>query len=157
MSGARIGLIAATAIGSALTYTVNTAEAGCCGWGGWGGGCCNAQTYVQPAPVTYYVQPQPTVVQVQPAPIVVQVAQPQVIVQQASSYASVPSYVVNQGPVYSGPGADYGPAVYQPARPIGAYPYVPGWSRPAYRPWRYGYSYHRPYQPRQRYYYGARR
>jgi len=143
------GLVAAAALGSVFTVSPAAAQ-GCCNtaplpfFAPFGGGCCNAAPVVQPvatgccaAPVTY-VQPQPTVVTVQPAPIVVTVGQP-----------VVQSYQVNQGPVYSGFGADYSPAVYEAPEAVPAYPYVGRgyrWGsyyrygvrpRPYVRSWRY--------------------
>jgi hypothetical protein len=138
MSRLAYGFAAAAVIGSALVSVPASAQCcnaapvvqpvGCCAAAAplpffpplGRGGCCNAAPVAAP---TYYVQPQPQVVTVQPAPVVVQVAQPQVIVQQQYQ-APVQTYQVNQGPVYSGPGADYGPAVYEPAEPVQSYPYV---------------------------------
>ncbi len=140
MSRVSYGLIAA-ALGSAFTLAPGAANAGCCGWPG---NCCNTAPVVYQQPQVYYVQPAPTVVQVQPAPIVVQVAPPQVIVQQQAAYeAVVPTYLVNQGPVYSGPGADYAPAVYEPAQPVPAYPYVRSyrWRTQYYGPRRHPAAY----------------
>jgi hypothetical protein len=135
------GFMTAAAIGSAFTFTT-AANAGC---------GCGGATAVYAEPQVSYVQPAPTVVQVQPAPIVVQVGQPQVIVQQAPAYeTTVPTYVVNQGPVYSGPGTDYSVPYYRPAAPISAYPYIGGYRwrsnfyRSGYRPRVYGnWRYHR--------------
>lgn len=162
--------LSAVAAGVISLLSMQPAAAGCCnswggGWGGgwgwsagWGSGCCAssfavapAVTFVQPAPV--FVQPAPVVVQ--PAPVIVQ--QPQVIVQPTPVVVQEPiiqSYAVNQGPVYSGPGTDFGPAYYQPARPVDAYPYVGGYGRPIYRPYRkYRPYWGRPYRP----YYGVRK
>jgi hypothetical protein len=81
-----------------------------------GSGCCGVGVAVQAAPVV--VQAAPVVVQ---QPVIIRqpvVVQPQPIVQQ---------YVVNQGPVYSGPGLSdprYGTR-YAP-RAVGAYPYAAG-------------------------------
>jgi hypothetical protein len=140
MSRFTFGFAAAAAFGSALVFAPAAANAGCCDsapapiWPAPTAGCCAAAPApVLPpilpfgccnraAPQPVYVQPQPQYVTVQPAPIVVQVAQPQVVVQQ--SQPVVQTYQVNQGPVYSGPGADYSPAVYEPAAPMPAYPYV---------------------------------
>lgn len=107
---------------------IGSAGAGeCCDWGGGPG-----VVYTQPQ--VYYAQPAPTIVQVTPPPIVVQVGRPQIIVQQTDFYqAPVPIYLVDQGPVYSGPGADYSWPVYQPPQPIRPYPYVSsdyGWGYP---------------------------
>ena len=163
--------LSAVAAGAISLLTIQPAAAGCCNsWGGWGGGwgwsagwgtgCCAssfavapAVTFVQPAPVV--VQPAPVVVQ--PAPVIVQ--QPQVIVQPTPVVVQEPiiqSFAVNQGPVYSGPGTDFGPAYYQPARPVDAYPYVSGgyYGAPVYRQYRKYRSYwRRPYRP----YYGVRK
>ncbi len=112
----------------ATLASVGTASAQCCGGGGlltpapvyeygygagWGGGCCNTGYAVVAAPVV--VQAQPIVVQ---QPVVVQqpiVVQPQPVVQQ---------YLVNQGPVYSGPAISRVSSWYYPPRAVGAYPYV---------------------------------
>jgi hypothetical protein len=147
----RIPFALATAF---LAFASTGANAQCCNsapfplFAPFGGGCCNSAPVVQPvatgccaAPVVQpqvtYVQPQPTVVTVQPAPIVVTVGQP-----------VVQSYQVNQGPVYSGFGADYSPAVYEAPAAVPAYPYVGGYRwrsyyrygvrpRPYVRAWRY--------------------
>jgi hypothetical protein len=151
------------AAGAVSLLSMQPAAAGCCnswggGWGnswgwsaGWGNGCCGSSVVaVQPA-VTF-VQPAPVVVQ--PAPIIVQqpqviVQQPQVIVQQQPV---IQAYAVNQGPVYSGPGTDYSPAYYQPARAVDAYPYIGGYyGRPVYRA--RPYRAYRPYRP----HYGVRK
>jgi hypothetical protein len=142
MSRAPIGFLAAAAIGSAFTFVPSAASAGCCGWSG---NCCNSYApvvYAQPQvqyvqPQIQYVQPAPTVVQVQPAPVIVEVAPPQVIVQQQQAYETVmPSYQVNQGPVYSGPGTDYSVPYYQAAQTIQPYPY--------YRSYRWRSHYYAP-------------
>lgn len=169
MSRVYLSIIAA---GAVSLLGMQPAAAGCCnswggGWGwnagwGWGGGggCCGSSYAV--APAVTYVQPQvivqPAPVIVQPAPVVVQ--QPQVIVQPTPVVVQEPivqAYAVNQGPVYSGPGTDYGPAYYRPARPVASYPYVSGgyYGAPVYRPYRKYRSHwqHRPYRP----YYGVRR
>jgi hypothetical protein len=145
--------LSAIAAGAISLLSLQPAAAGCCnswtpwgngwnaGWSAsWGTGCC-ASGFVAVQPVL--VQPAPVVVQ--PAPILVQPAP--IVVQPAP----IAAYAVNQGPVYSGPGTDYWPSYYQPARPAGAYPYVGGgyYDAPAYRPYR---SY-RPYRP----HYGVRR
>ncbi len=127
MSRITVGILAAAALGSASILST-AANAGC--------GCNREAAYVPPAPV-YYAQPAPTVVTIQPAPIVVQIGTPQVTVQQAYQ-APVQTYQVNQGPYYSGPGADYSPAVYQPAEPVLPHPYVR-----SYR-WRSSYGPHHP-------------
>jgi hypothetical protein len=90
----------------------------------------------------------------QAAPIVVQAApvvvQQPVLVQQPVVVQQVPvvqQYLVNQGPVYSGPGTVIRPAYYNPPRAIGAYPYA-GYRRAAWGPrpyWR-GHRYH-PHHP----------
>lgn len=134
--------LSALAAGIVGLLTVQPAAAGCCN--SWGGCCASGVVAVQPV----LVQPAPIVVQpapilVQPAPIIVQ---PQPIV----------AYAVNQGPVYSGPGTDYSPSYYRPARPVAAYPYVGReyYGAPAYRPYRQYRSYEgRSYRP----YYGVRK
>lgn len=84
------------------------------GWGvspswGWGArGCCwSGAVALRP-------------VVVQPAPVVV-VARPQILVQEP-----VAALVVEQGPVFSGPGTDYWPRYYQSPRSVAAYPFVEG-------------------------------
>lgn len=152
MSRVTLSLLAAAAV----TFgAAGTANAQCCNSGFAfgssfaysGGGCCGASFGVQAAPVV--VQAAPVVMQA--APIVVQqpvivrqpvVVQPQPVVQQ---------YVVNQGPVYAGPGlTDYRYGTYYAPRAVGAYPYVGG------HRWGYGYRrahwaprphYHRPHHP----------
>jgi hypothetical protein len=94
------------------------------GWGaGWGGGWnagwgtgCGATVVVPARPV--FVQPAPILIQ--PAPVLVQPAP--ILVQPAP----IPAYLVNQGPVFSGPGSDFSPSFFQPAQPLRAYPYVSG-------------------------------
>jgi hypothetical protein len=142
--------LSAIAAGAFSLLGMQPAAAGCCsswngswGWNaswGWGNGCC-ASSYVAVQPVVTYMQP----VVVQPAPIVVQPAP--IVVQQQPIVA----YAVNQGPVYSGPGTDYSPGYYKPARPVASYPYVGGdyYDAPVYRPYRK----YRPYRP----YYGVRK
>jgi hypothetical protein len=148
----------------ATLATAGTANAQCCGasgglftsgygyssgWGnsGWGTGCGGCGTSYVAAPIVVQAQPivvqQPVVVQ---QPIVVQQQQP--VVQQ---------YVVNQGPVYSGPGITRLSANYYPPRAVGAYPYVGngyrwgGYRRAAWAGPRYGH-YHRYHGPVRRYY-----
>jgi hypothetical protein len=94
-------------------------------------GCCGSSV-VQAAPVV--VQAAPVVVQ---QPVIIK--QPVVVQQQPV----VQQYVVNQGPVYSGPAlSDPRYGTYYAPRAVGAYPYVSG--RSGY----YGY---------RRAYYGPRR
>jgi hypothetical protein len=92
------------------------------------GGCCGTGV-VQAAPVV--VQAAPVVVQ---QPVIVKqpvVVQPVPVVQQ---------YVVNQGPVYSGPGlSDPRYGTWYAPRAVGAYPYVSGHG---YRRAYYGHRYH---------------
>jgi hypothetical protein len=153
MSRVALGILTASVAG---LLSIGPAAAGCCGWGGgwgagwgWGGGCC-ASFAAQPA-VPLYWQPTPQVVTVAPvaiAPVaVVPVAGPVVVAPvparvdvvygQPLTYSS---YMVNQGPVFSGPGADFSPAFYYPPQPAGLYPYAPGFYEgyyqrgyPAYR------------------------
>lgn len=131
---AMVGTANAQCCGGPGLFTSGTAWGGG-GWGagvgvgfgaGWGGGCCVAPptfvaspVFVQAAPVV--VQGPPVVVQ-QPVvvrqPVMVQhpvVVQPRPVVQQ---------YVVNQGPVLSGPGIARATNWYHPPRAIGRYPYV---------------------------------
>lgn len=135
MSRVYLSVIAA---GIVSLLGMQPAAAGCCNsWGGWntswgwGNGCC-ASSVIAVQPVV--VQP----IIVQPAPVVLQ----PVIVQPV-----VPLYVVNQGPVYSGPGTDYAPSVYKPYRPLRAYPHVNGYRKSAYRQRHYGHA------PRHPHYY----
>lgn len=122
----------------AMFATVGTANAQCCGNGGlftsgynfsagWGSGCCNTGYSVSPV----VVQAAPIVVQAQPVvvqqPVLVQ--QPVVVQQQPV----VQQYVVNQGPVYSGPAITRLSANYYPPRAVGAYPYVGARSGGYYR------------------------
>ncbi|KAB2879484.1 MAG: hypothetical protein F9K38_10815 [Pseudorhodoplanes sp.] len=142
MSRVTLGLMTVSFLGIAAA---SPAMAGCCGWGS---GCCTTSYVAYPAPV--YVQPAaPVVVQAPPQQIIVQVPQPQVIVQQPQPEVyvqPVPSYVVNQGPVYTGiDTVGYSPSVYYADRPVRAYPYV-SYHKPyrhyrpdGYRAWRYGY------------------
>lgn len=96
------------------------------------GGCgCSGNSYGYAVAQPVYMQPAPQVVAVQPPPVLVQVQQPPVLVQQ---------YVVNQGPVYSGPNlTDYQPAAYYEPRAVRTYPYMgggyrwAGYREPAYR------------------------
>lgn len=103
------------------------------------GGCCGAGVAVQAAPVV--VQAAPVVVQ---QPVIVRqpvVVQPVPVVQQ---------YVVNQGPVYSGPGlSDPRYGTYYAPRAVGAYPYVAGGAR-------WGYGYRRAYYGPRPYYHARR-
>ena len=129
----------------ATLVSAGSANAQCCNSGGlftsgWsGGGCCNSGYSVSVAPLV-----------VQAAPIVVQ--QPVVIQQQPV----VQQYVVNQGPVYSGPGTIGTGAYYYPPRAVGAYPYVGGhrwgghYRRAAWGGPRYGH--HHYHGPIRRYY-----
>lgn len=153
------------AVAAATLASAGSANAQCCasgglftsGWAGtsgwvgtsgWGGGCCNSGYSYSVAPVV--VQAQPVVVQAPPVvvqqPVVVMQAQP--VVQQ---------YVVNQGPVYSGPGTIGRGAYYYPPRAVGAYPYVGRYRwggyyrRAAWGGPRYGH-YHRYHGPIRRYY-----
>ena len=115
------------------------------------GGCgCSGGSYG-------YAVAQPQLVYVQPAPVLVQVQQPPVLVQQ---------YVVNQGPVYSGPNlTDYQPAAYYEPRAVRAYPHMgggyrwAGYREPGYRHHgrHHGHRWHRRHQrhhdyPLRRYY-----
>lgn len=125
MSRVTLSLLAAAAISVAAA---GTADAQCCGSGfafpaPIASGCCGGGYAVQAAPVV--VQAAPVVVQA--APIVVQqpviVKQPVIVQQQPV----VQQYVVNQGPVYSGPAlSDPRYGVYYAPRPVGASPYVAG-------------------------------
>lgn len=160
MSRVTLSLLAAAA---ALFAAAGSANAQCCGTGyvaaapvvsypsaccnsgfafaeTFGGiaGCCGSAVAVQAAPVV-----------VQAAPVVVQ--QP-VIVRQPVVVQQVPvvqQYVVNQGPVYSGPGlSDPRYGTWYAPRAVGAYPYVSG--RPGYYGHRrayYGHRYHRNHRP----------
>ncbi len=137
-------------VAAAASLAASSASAGCCG------SCCSsgyATTYA-------LVQPAPQIVAVQPAPVLVQVQQPPILVQQV---APVPQYVVNQGPVYAGPGlTDYGPAIYRAPRGIAPYPYVGhrwhGYRRAAWHHRPHGYMrrhhhhYHGHHAPLRRYY-----
>ena len=114
MSRVTFSLLAAAAVTLAAAGTAN---AQCCNSGfGFsapvysGGGCCGTSFAVQAAPIV-----------VQAAPIVVQ--QPVIVQQQPV----VQQYVVNQGPVYSGPAlTDYRDPTWYAPRAVGAYPYVAG-------------------------------
>jgi hypothetical protein len=117
------GFVAA-ALGSAFVLASGGAQAGCCN---------TAPFFFQPFGCCAAAQPQ--VIWGQPQTVVVQ---PQVIVQQVPV---VQSYMVNQGPVYSGPGADYSPAVYEAPLPVPAYPYLSNYH------WRSHY-YYRAHRPR---------
>ncbi len=155
MSRVTFSLLAAAAVTLAAAGTAN---AQCCNSGFAfgapfaysGGGCCNAGYAVQAAPVVMQAAP----VVVQAAPIVVQqpviVRQPVIVQQQPV----VQQYVVNQGPVYSGPAlTDYRDPTWYAPRAVGAYPYVAGLGG------RYGYRrayydaprrhYHRNYHHRR--------
>jgi hypothetical protein len=128
MSFIKSGLVAAA---FTVAMAAPAAAGGCCGWG-YSAGCCGAAYTV--APVVAY-QP-------------VLTYQPVVSYQPVVAYQPVAAYAVNQGPVYSGPGTDYSPHYYKPARPVAAYPYMPGYyDAPVYRPVRkyrpYGWG--RPY------------
>ena len=155
MSRVTLSLFAAAA---AMFAAAGTANAQCCGTGYvaaapvvsypsaccnsgfafaeiFGGiGCCGAAVAVQAAPVV-----------VQAAPVVVQ--QP-VIVRQPVVVQQVPvvqQYVVNQGPVYSGPGlSDPRYGTWYAPRAVGAYPYVSGRGY-GYRGAHYGHRYHHRY------------
>jgi hypothetical protein len=133
-----LGLATATFFGLAA---LSPASAGCCGsnWGfgfgggGWGGGCCNTSYVQQPQygyqQPQYYVQPAaPIVVQAPAQQIIVQQPQPQVIFQQQ---AAVPTYTVDQGPVYAGPQTvGYSQPQYYADTPVRPYPYVSGYYNP---------------------------
>jgi hypothetical protein len=153
MSRVTLGLLTA-AIG--LVGVGPAAAGGCCapfGWGGFGAGCCGTswgvvyaqpapQVVIQPVPVPQpIIVPQPVAVP-QPVPVPVAVPQPVYVPQPVAVPAPVvPSYAVEQGPYYSGPLPEYGPALYHPVRPPRPYPYVSGggyWPRHTVRPWRYG-------------------
>jgi hypothetical protein len=121
MSRVTFSLLAAAAMTIAA---VGTANAQCCNSGFAfgaplaysGGGCCGTSFAVQAAPIV-----------VQAAPIVVQqpviVRQPVIVQQQPV----VQQYVVNQGPVYSGPAlTDYRDPTWYAPRAVGAYPYAAG-------------------------------
>ena len=127
MSRVTFSLLAAAAVTFAAAGTAN---AQCCNSGFAfsapvysGGGCCNTGYAVQAAPVVMQAAP----VVVQAAPVVVQqpviVRQPVIVQQQPI----VQQYVVNQGPVYSGPAlTDYRDPLWYAPRAVGAYPYVAG-------------------------------
>ncbi|HWV52808.1 hypothetical protein [Pseudorhodoplanes sp.] len=166
MSRVTLSLLAA----AAMTFVAaGSANAQCCNSGfampvvSYPSACCNSGFAfgggyaVQAAPVV--VQAAPVVVQAQPVvvqqPVIVKqpvlVQQPVVVQQQPV----VQQYVVNQGPVYSGPGlSDPRYGTYYAPRAVGAYPYAAGlggrWGyRRAYygpRPhWHARRAYHRHY------------
>jgi hypothetical protein len=167
MSRVTLSLFAAAAVTLAAAGTANAQCCGagyvaaapvvsysypsaCCnsGFGVFNSGCCNTGFAVQAAPVV--VQAAPVVVQAAPVvvqqPVIVQqpvVVQPQPVVQQ---------YVVNQGPVYAGPGlSDPRYGTWYAPRAVGAYPYVAGLGgRWGYRRAYYG---GRPYWHARRAYY----
>lgn len=99
-------LVTAAALGSVLAVPSGAAQAGCC-----------ASRIA--APQVIYAEP--NVARVQPAPAMIELARPEIVV---TERPAVPAYQVNQGPVYSGPGADYAPPVYEAAEPIPFYPYL---------------------------------
>ncbi len=135
MSRVTFSLFAAAAV--TLT-AVGAAQAGC--------GCGSDFGFAAPA---YVVQPAPQLVTVQPPPVTVAVQPPPYIVQAAPI---VQQYIVNQGPVYSGPMlTDYNPSIYYAPRAVGAYPYVSGGYGPGYAPRPRPYPY-RGYPPISRYY-----
>jgi hypothetical protein len=161
MSRVTLSLLAAAA---ATIAAAGTAHAQCCNTGfafsapvvSYQSGCCNSGFgfAAQAAPVV--VQAAPVVVQA--APVVVQqpvIVQQPVVVQQQPV---VQQYVVNQGPVYSGPGlSDPRFGTYYAPRAIGAYPYVAGvggrwgYRRAHYGPrpyWHARRAYHRHYHHR---------
>jgi hypothetical protein len=110
MSRVTLSVLAAAAV----SLSAGTAYAGC--------GCSADVGYVSSYTV---VQPAPRLVTVQPAPVVVAVPQPPVVVRTVTPV--VQQYVVNQGPVYSGPMlTDYNPAIYYPPKVVPTYPYVGG-------------------------------
>src|SRR5690349_17283177 len=153
MSRVTLSLIAAAAVTFAAAGSAN---AQCCNSGfalpvvSYPSACCNSGFAfgggyaVQAAPIV--VEAQPIVVQ---QPVIVR--QPVVVQQQPV----VQQYVVNQGPVYSGPGlSDPRYGTYYAPRAVGAYPYAAGlggrWGyRRAYygpRPhWQARRAYHRHY------------
>jgi hypothetical protein len=164
MSRVTLSFFAAAA---ALFAAAGTANAQCCGTGyvaaapvvSYPSACCNSGfgfagtfggisgccgTGVAAAPVVMQAAP----VVVQAAPVVVQqpviVRQPVVVQQQPV----VQQYVVNQGPVYSGPAlSDPRYGTYYAPQAVGAYPYVSGRGygyRGAYYGHRYHHRYHRP-------------
>jgi hypothetical protein len=129
------GYVAAAPVVS-YSYPSACCNSGFAFTGSFGGisGCCG--TGVAAAPVV-----------VQAAPVVVQ--QP-VIVRQPVVVQQVPvvqQYVVNQGPVYSGPAlSDPRYGTYYAPRAVGAYPYVSGRGY-GYRRAYYGHRYHRYHRP----------
>lgn len=149
MSRVTFSLLAAAAV---TVAAAGTANAQCCSSGfafsapvAYSGGCCNSG-------YAYAVQAAPVVVQA--APIVVQqpvvVRQPVIVQQQPV----VQQYVVNQGPVYAGPGlTDYRIGTYYGPRSVGAYPYAGhrwghGYRRAYYGPRPYHHRhYHRHHGP----------
>lgn len=165
MSRVTLSLLAAAAM---TVAAAGTANAQCCGssfgynvgygagFGYSGGGCCNTAPVVSFGTgccnTGYAVQAAPVVVQA--APVVVQqpvvVRQPVIVQQQPV----VQQYVVNQGPVYSGPAlSDYRYGTYYAPRAVGAYPYVArarwgyGHRRAYYGPRPYHRHYHRHHGP----------
>jgi hypothetical protein len=141
MSFAAAGTANAQCCNSGFGFSAPVAYSGggCCnsGFAFAGAGCCNTGYAVQAAPIV--VQAAPVVVQ---QPVIVR--QPVIVQQQAV----VQQYVVNQGPVYSGPGlSDPRYGTYYAPRAVGAYPYVAGLGgRWGYRRAHYGpRPYHRPY------------
>jgi len=151
MSRVTLSLFAAAAMSFAAAGTANAqccnsgfgfaapVVSGCCntGFALPSVGCCGSSYGVQAAPVV--VQAAPVVVQA--APVVVQqpvVMQQPVVVQQQPV---VQQYVVNQGPVYSGPGiSDLRYGTYYAPRAVGASPYVAGLGGR----WGYRRAYYRP-------------
>jgi hypothetical protein len=135
MSRVTFSLLTAAAVTIAAAGTAN---AQCCNSGFAfsapvayaGAGCCGTGFAVQAAPIV--VEAAPVVVQ---QPVIVR--QPVIVQQQPI----VQQYVVNQGPVYSGPAlTDYRDPIWYAPRAVGAYPYVAGLGG------RYGYrgAYHAP-------------
>jgi hypothetical protein len=143
MSRVTFSLLTAAAVTIAAAGTAN---AQCCNSGFAfnapvayaGSGCCGTGFAVQAAPIV--VEAAPVVVQ---QPVIVR--QPVIVQQQPI----VQQYVVNQGPVYSGPAlTDYRDPIWYAPRAVGAYPYVAGLGG------RYGYrgAYHAPRRHYHRYY-----
>ncbi len=153
MSRVTLSLFAAAAVTLAAAGTAN---AQCCNTGfafsapvvAYPSACCNSG-FGFAAPVVMQAQP----IVVQAAPVVVQqpviVRQPVIVQQQPV----LQQYVVNQGPVYSGPGlSDPRLGTYYAPRAVGAYPYAAGLSgRWGYRRAHYG---PRPHWQARRAYHG---
>jgi hypothetical protein len=155
MSRVTLSLLAAAAVTFAASGTAN---AQCCGTGfvaaapvvsysypsaccnsgfAFGGGYAGAGVVMQAAPIV--VQAAPVVVQ---QPVIVR--QPVIVQQQPV----VQQYVVNQGPVYSGPAlSDPRYGTYYAPRATGAYPYVAGRAGYGYRRAYHGQRYHRYHRP----------